>query len=54
MILAPFLALLTPTSALFPSRRGLPLTPEGKVPVKLTLPGTSPSGFSGPTAVGVR
>ena len=24
-------------------------TPEGKVPVKLTLPGTSPSGFSGPS-----
>gem|GEM_PF-4054606 len=23
-------------------------TPEGKVPVKLTLPGTSPSGFTGP------
>ena len=23
-------------------------TPEGKVPVKLTLPGTSPSVFSGP------
>ena len=35
-----FLALLTPTSALFPSHRGLPLTPEGKVSVKLTLPGT--------------
>ena len=45
---SPFLALLTPTSALFPSHRGLPLTPEGKVPVKLTLPGTSPSGFPGP------
>ena len=25
------------------------LTPEGKVPVKLTLPGTSPSGFTGPS-----
>ncbi len=24
------------------------LTPEGKMPVKLTLPGTSPSGFTGP------
>ena len=23
-------------------------TPEGKMPVKLTLPGTSPSGFTGP------
>ena len=36
---------LTPWVAPAP---GVAPTPEGKVPVKLTLPGTSPSGFSGP------